>query len=48
MTIWLTTAFATALPGIVIQLVLIPFLVYILQKSGLVERAAKAELSEVR
>jgi predicted membrane protein len=43
MTIWLTSAFVTSLPGIAVQLVLIPFLVYILQKSGLVETIVKSE-----
>jgi niacin transporter len=35
--IWLTSAFVTALPGIVIQLVLIPGVVIALQKSKLIE-----------
>jgi niacin transporter len=35
--IWLTSAFVTALPGIVIQLILIPAVVIALQKSKLVE-----------
>lgn len=37
MQVWLTSAFVTALPGIVIQLVLIPALVFTLQKAGLAE-----------
>jgi len=36
--IWLTSAFVTSVPGILIQLMLVPFLVNILQKSGLVDR----------
>jgi niacin transporter len=43
MTIWLTSAFVTSLPGIIIQLILIPFLVYILHKSRLVEANVKPE-----
>jgi niacin transporter len=35
--IWLTSAFVTALPGIVIQLILIPGIVVALQKSKLIE-----------
>ena len=35
--LWLTGAFVTALPGIAIQLVLLPVLVLALQKAGLVE-----------
>ena len=38
MALWLTASFVTALPGIVIQLVLIPILVAALQKFGLIER----------
>ena len=38
LTIWLTSAFVTSVPGILIQLMLVPFLVNILQKSGLVDR----------
>lgn len=38
MEIWLTAAFATALPGIAIQLVLIPILVIGLEKAKLIER----------
>jgi riboflavin transporter FmnP len=37
MHIWLTASFVTALPGIVIQLVVIPVLVAVLQKAKLVE-----------
>jgi niacin transporter len=37
MQIWLTSAFVTALPGVVIQLVLIPAIVIALQKARLVE-----------
>jgi niacin transporter len=37
MQIWLTSAFVTALPGIVIQLILIPGVVIALQKSKLIE-----------
>jgi LytS/YehU family sensor histidine kinase len=47
MAIWLTSAFVTAIPGIVIQLVLIPFLVFILQKSGLIEWNAKTNQVKV-
>ncbi len=36
LTIWLTSAFITSVPGIVIQLILVPFLVHILQKSSFV------------
>jgi len=39
LTIWLTSAFVTSVPGILIQLMLVPFLVNILQKSGLVDRS---------
>jgi niacin transporter len=39
LTIWLTSAFVTSVPGILIQLMLVPFLVNILQKSGLIDRA---------
>ena len=42
LSIWLTSYFVTSLPGIVIQLVLIPSLVYILQRSGLVATVAKS------
>lgn len=35
---WTTASFVTALPGIAIQLVLIPILVMALQRAGLVER----------
>jgi niacin transporter len=34
--IWLASAFITSLPGIGIQLILIPFLVHVMQKSGLI------------
>ena len=37
MQIWLTSAFVSALPGIVIQLILIPVLVIALQKAKLIE-----------
>ncbi len=37
MTAWLTSAFVTALPGIAIQIVLIPAIVVILQKAKLIE-----------
>jgi niacin transporter len=37
MQVWLTSAFVTALPGIAVQLVLIPAVVVALQKSKLVE-----------
>ena len=37
MQIWVTAAFVTALPGIIIQIVAIPAIVVILQKSKLVE-----------
>lgn len=36
MEIWLTAAFVTSLPGIVIQLILVPSIVYILEKSKLI------------
>lgn len=36
--VFLTGAFVTALPGIVIQLILIPMLVVVLQKAGLAEK----------
>lgn len=42
MAIWLASAFVTAIPGIAIHLVLIPFLVYVLQKSGLIGHNAHA------
>lgn len=35
--LWLTTAFVTGLPGILIQLALIPVLVYSLQRAGMVK-----------
>jgi len=38
MTIWLTGAFVTALPGIAIQLVIIPALIFVLRKAGLAEK----------
>lgn len=34
--VWLTGSFATALPGIVIQLILIPVMVFTLQKAGFI------------
>ncbi len=34
--IWLTSAFVTSIPGIVIQLIVIPILVFALQKAGLI------------
>jgi len=37
MQMWLTTAFITALPGVAIQIVIIPIIVLALQKSKLVE-----------
>ena len=38
MQIWLTAAFITALPGVIIQIVLIPAIVVVLQKIGLIEK----------
>lgn len=38
LTIWLTSGFVTALPGLIIQLALIPILVYTLEKARLIER----------
>lgn len=38
MQIFLTAAFVTALPGIVIQLAVLPSLVYLLERAGLVEQ----------
>ena len=38
MTIWLTSAFVTALPGIIIQLVIIPAIVFALEKAKLIEK----------
>ena len=35
--IWSTAAFATALPGIIIQLIVIPVLIFALQKSKIIE-----------
>ena len=35
---WTTASFVTALPGIAIQLVLIPLLVMALQRAGLIKR----------
>ncbi|NLO49127.1 MAG: ECF transporter S component [Clostridiales bacterium] len=43
MAIWLASAFVTSLPGIVIQLVLIPLLVYSLHMSGLAGGNARTE-----
>ena len=40
MQIWLTSAFVRALPGIAIQIVIIPVLVIALDKSGLVRKTA--------
>jgi niacin transporter len=40
MSIWLTSAFVTALPGIIIQLAVIPILVYALQRAKLIEKVA--------
>ena len=37
MQLWLTASFVTALPGIVIQLVVLPALVLLLQKAGLIQ-----------
>jgi thiamine transporter ThiT len=37
MTVWLTSAFITSLPGIIVQLVLIPIIVYILEKARLIK-----------
>ena len=42
MQIWVTAAFITALPGIIIQIVLIPPVVIILQKARLIELDSKA------
>lgn len=41
MQIWLAAAFTTALPGIVIQLVLIPSLLLVLEKAGALQISAK-------
>lgn len=38
MQIWLTASFATALPGIIIQLAVIPALVLLLQKTGVLQK----------
>ncbi len=38
MQIWLTSVFVTSIPGIIVQLVLIPLLVFALEKTMLVER----------
>ena len=38
--IWVTASFVTALPGIAIQLVLIPLLVFALERAKLVELSA--------
>jgi uncharacterized membrane protein len=35
--VWLTSAFITSLPGILIQLILIPILIYILEKARLIK-----------
>ena len=40
MEVFVTAAFVTALPGIVIQLVLLPALILVLEKAGVVERPA--------
>jgi len=37
MQIWLTAAFVTALPGVVIQIFIIPTIVVVLQKAKLIE-----------
>ena len=37
LTVWLTGAFITSLPGIVMQLILIPALLYVLEEAGLME-----------
>ena len=37
MQIWMTSAFVTALPGVVIQIILIPVLVFAFQKAGLIQ-----------
>jgi riboflavin transporter FmnP len=41
--IWLASAFITSLPGIGIQLILIPFLVHVMQKSGLIGGCLQAK-----
>ena len=38
MQIWMTSAFVTAFPGILIQLILIPVIILALQKANLIER----------
>lgn len=45
-TVFLTSAFVTALPGIVIQLVAVPLLVAALQKAGLVQRPRRVCMAE--
>lgn len=40
MSIWLASSFITSLPGIIIQLALIPILVYALQRAKLIEKIA--------
>jgi niacin transporter len=39
LTLWMASAFITSVPGIVIQLTLVPFLVNILQNSGLIDKS---------
>lgn len=42
LTIWMTGAFLTPIPGIIIQLVLIPTLVYALERSGVLPKPQRA------
>ena len=44
MEMWLTASFLQAIPGIVIQLALIPLLVLALQKARLADRAGAARV----
>jgi niacin transporter len=39
LTLWMASAFITSVPGIVIQLTLVPFLVNVLQNSGLIDKS---------
>ena len=38
---WITGAFVTAVPGIVIQLLLIPTIIFALEKSNLIEKGCR-------
>lgn len=43
LSVWVTTSFVTALPGIVLQLVLVPALIRVLMKAGVVPVPARKE-----